>query len=66
MRTSEIFEMQQAYGETGYFDGVLEEFINDVIPQLDRDQLIRLREAQWEQYQALIKKDNEDQNELPF
>jgi hypothetical protein len=66
MLTSEIFEMQEAYGETGYFDGILAEFINDVIPQLDRDQLIRLREAQWNQYQAQIKKDNEDQNELPF
>jgi hypothetical protein len=66
MRTSEIFEMQMAYGETGYFDGVLAEFENDVLPQLDRDQLIKLREAIWEQYQALIKKDNDYQQDLPF
>jgi hypothetical protein len=66
MLTSEIFEMQEAYGETGYFDGILAEFINDVIPQLDRDQLIRLREAQWNQYQALMKKDNDEQMKIPF
>jgi hypothetical protein len=66
MRTSEIFEMQMAYGETGYYDGQLEEVINDLIPQLDRDQLTRLGRAAWDQRHELIKKDNEDQMKIPF
>jgi hypothetical protein len=66
MLTSEIFEMQQAYGETGYFDGILAEFINDVIPQLDTNQLIRLRKAAWDQYQELTNRTDVNQKDLPF
>jgi hypothetical protein len=66
MLTSEIFEMQEAYGEKGYFDGLLEEFINDVVPQLDLDQWNRLRVATWDHYRTLIKNDNDDQKDLPF
>jgi hypothetical protein len=66
MLTSEIFEMQEAYGETGYFDLMLEEFINDLIPQLDTNQLIRLRKAAWEQYQELTNRTDVNQKDLPF
>jgi hypothetical protein len=66
MRTSEIFEMQQAYGETGYFDGILEEFISDVLPQLDTNQLARLGKASWNQRAKLSNERNESQKDLPF
>jgi hypothetical protein len=66
MRTSEIFEMQMAYGETGYFELMLEEVINDLIPQLDTNQLSRLGKASWDQRVKLSDERNENQQDLPF
>jgi hypothetical protein len=66
MRTSEIFEMQEAYGEKGYYEGQLEEVINDLIPQLDTKQLARLGKASWNQRMKLSDERNKNQNELPF
>jgi hypothetical protein len=43
--TSEIFELQQAYGETGYWQGHLDEFLTDILPHLDNDQLDQLDAA---------------------
>jgi hypothetical protein len=64
MRTSEIFEMQMAYGETGYFDGILTEFKNDVVPQLSNKQLSELRAAALAQ--ILKRQSDKSQQKLPF
>jgi hypothetical protein len=43
--TSEIFELQVAYGEQGYLDSRVNEIIEDVLPNLDRPTLEKLYAA---------------------